>query len=67
MLHLCWLTLYGWVEMVSTEFANQVPTDRQRLLDLHDRQEAIEELKKYGISKGKEVVHINSHTVTAKQ
>jgi Family of unknown function (DUF6627) len=60
MLHLCWLTSYGWAEMISTESVNQVQNDRQRLLDLLDRQEVIDELEKYGISKVEAVARINS-------
>jgi Family of unknown function (DUF6627) len=60
MLHLCWLTSYGYAEMVSTESAVQIPDDRQRILDLLDRQEVIDELEKYGISKVEAVTRINS-------
>jgi Family of unknown function (DUF6627) len=64
MLHLCWLTSYGYAEMVPTESANQstVQEDRQRLLDLLDRQEVIDELGKYNISKEETVARINSLT-----
>jgi Family of unknown function (DUF6627) len=63
MLHLCWLTSYGYAEMVSTESAqSQVQDDRQRILDLLDRQEVIGELEKYGISKVEAVARINSLT-----
>ena len=64
MLHLCWLTSYGYAEMVPTESAIEQPstsnTDRQRILDLLDRQEVIDELEKYGISKVESVARINS-------
>ena len=61
-LHLCWLTSYGYAEMVPTESANQlqVQDDRQRILDLLDRQEVIDELQKYGVSKVEAVARINS-------
>ena len=62
MLHLCWLTSYGYAEMIPTESANQVQDDRQRILDLLDRQEVVDELEKYGISKVEAVVRINSLT-----
>jgi hypothetical protein len=62
MLHLCWLTSYGYAEMVPTESAAQVQNDRQRILDLLDRQEVIDELKKYDISKVEAVARINSLT-----
>jgi Family of unknown function (DUF6627) len=62
MLHLCWLTSYGYAEMVPTESAIRVQDDRQRLLDLLERQEVIEELEKYGISKVEAVARINSLT-----
>ena len=68
MLHLCWLTSFGYAEMVPTESAVQsqtnspTQTDRQHLLDLLDRQEVIDELEKYGISKVEAVARINSLT-----
>jgi Family of unknown function (DUF6627) len=66
MLHLCWLSSYGYAEMVPTKSAIEQPstsnTDRQRLLDLLDRQEVIDELEKYGISKVEAVARINSLT-----
>ena len=62
MLHLCWLTSYGYAEMIPTESANQSQTDRQRLLDLLDRQEVMNELEKYGITKLEAVTRINSLT-----
>jgi hypothetical protein len=66
MLHLCWLTSYGYAEMIPTESAIEQPptsnTDRQRILDLLDRQEVIEELEKYDISKDEATVRINSLT-----
>lgn len=64
MLHLCWLTSYGWAEMVSTESAVQsyVQDDRQRLLDLLNRQDVVDELEKYGISKGEAIARVESLT-----
>ena len=66
MLHLCWLTSYGYAEMVSTEsslqFQEQPQTDRQRILDLLDREEVVDELGKYGISNVEAVARINSLT-----
>jgi len=63
-LHLCWLTSYGYAEMIPTESAieqlSTYNTDRQRILDLLDRQEVIEELDKYGISKVEATARINS-------
>ena len=41
MLHLCWLSSYGYAEMVPTESVAQSQDERQRLLDLLDRQEVI--------------------------
>ena len=65
-LHLCWLTSYGYAEMVSTEsslqFQEQPQTDRQRILDLLDREEVVDELGKYGISNVEAVARINSLT-----
>jgi hypothetical protein len=64
MLHLCWLTSYGYAEMVPTESANQsqYQDDRQRILDLLDRQDVVDELGKYGINKVEAVTRINSLT-----
>lgn len=66
MLHLCWLTSYGYAEMVPTESSIEQPstsnTDRQRILDLLDRQEVIDELEKYGVSKVETLARINSLT-----
>ena len=64
MLHLCWLTSYGYAEMVPTESANpsQYQDDRQRILDLLDRQEVANELEKYSISKVEASARINSLT-----
>jgi len=61
-LHLCWLTSYGYAEMLPTESAVQTQTDRQRILDLMDRREVVDELEKYGISKMEAVARINSFT-----
>ena len=60
MLNLCWLTSYGYAEMVPTESAVQAQDDRQRILDLLDRQEVVDELEKYGVSKVEATVRINS-------
>jgi hypothetical protein len=46
--------------MLPTESAVQVQDDRQRLLDLLDRQEVIDELEKYGITKVEAASRINS-------
>ncbi len=66
MLHLCWLTSYGYAEMVPTESTIEQPsqdeTDRQRILDLLDRQEVVNELEKYGITKVEATSRINSLT-----
>ena len=64
MLHLCWLTSYGYAEMLPTESSVQshVQDDRQRILDLLDRQEVVEELEKYGITKVEAASRINSLT-----
>jgi Family of unknown function (DUF6627) len=60
MLHLCWLTSYGYAEMVSTESAVQVQDDRQRIFELLNNQEVVDELQKYGISKVEAIARINS-------
>jgi len=66
MLHLCWLTSNGYAEMVPTESTIEQPSqdeaDRQRILDLLNRKEVINELEKYGITKVEAVARINSLT-----
>ena len=66
MLHLCWLTSYGWAEIIPTESAIEQSltsnTDRQRLLDLLGRQEMVDELERYGISKVEATARVNSLT-----
>lgn len=64
MLNLCWLTSYGYAEMIPTESTTQVQveTDRQRILDLLNRQEVVDELEKYSISKVEAMARINSLT-----
>ena len=63
-LHLCWLTSYGWAEMVTTQSAIRAPTnaqkDRQHLLDLLNRQEVADELKKNGILPAEATARVNS-------
>ena len=50
--------------MVPTDSADQsqIQDDRQRLLDLLDRQEVVDELENYGISKMEATARINSLT-----
>jgi len=66
LLHLCWLTSYGWAEMVETESALQTnpstKNDRQFLIDLLKRQDVVKEIEKYGISRVEAVARINSLT-----
>ena len=66
MLHLCWLTSYGYAEMVPTESgieqSSTSNTDRQHILDLLDRQEVADELEEYGITKIEATARINSLT-----
>ena len=64
MLHLCWLTSYGYAEMIPTESTSQAQdeTGRQRILDLLDRQEVADELEEYGITKIEATARINSLT-----
>jgi hypothetical protein len=62
MLHLCWPTSYGYAEMILTESANQIQDDRQRLLDLLNREDVVNELEKYGISKVEATARFNSLT-----
>ena len=64
MLHLCWLTSYGWAEIIKTETAllSQVLTDRDRLLYFLKRQDISKGLWKYGISFKEVEIRINSLT-----
>ncbi len=66
MLHLCWLNSYGYAEMVPMESSFEQPsqdeTDRQRILDLMNRREVVDEFEKYGISKMEATARINSLT-----
>ena len=69
MFHLCWLASNGWAEMVPTEstvFTVQsskhapIPIDRQRLLDLLQREDIQKKLQGYGISQEEATIRINS-------
>lgn len=64
MLHLCWITSFGYAEMIPTESTIEQPfqdgTDRQRILDLMKRQEVMDELENYGISQMEAAARINS-------
>jgi len=55
MLHLCWLTSYGWAEMVKTqEVLNQETSHqitREMLIDALNREEVQKQLEQYGISR----------------
>jgi hypothetical protein len=64
MLNLCWLTSYGWAEMLPTDSTaqSQAQDNRQRVLDLISHQEVVDEFEKYGISKVKATARINSLT-----
>jgi len=64
MFHLCWLTSYGWAEMVAAdaESQNEIQNPRQRLLDLLNREEVQKELEKHGVSQVEAVARINSLT-----
>lgn len=58
LLHLCWLSSYGWAEMVPTE--STVQSDRQRLYDLVQRERVQKTLNQYGISQEEATARINS-------
>ena len=66
LLHLCWLSSYGWAEMVPTESTVQsegdspVQSDRQRLYDLLQRERVQKTLNQYGISQEEATARINS-------
>lgn len=66
MLNLCWLTSYGWAEMVTTnellEKEPQLQITREMLIDALNRQDVLEQLEHYGITKEEAVGRINSLT-----
>ena len=66
MFHLCWLTSYGWAEMVATDAVAPSPTEnlnpRQRLIALVNREDVQKELEKHGLSRGEAVARIHSLT-----
>ena len=61
MLNLCWLTSYGWAEMVSTRETPPQIT-REMLIDALNRKDVQGQLEQYGISQVEAVVRINSLT-----
>ena len=65
MLHLCWLTSYGWAEMINTPALqpdSQARISRQLLLDLLHRREVVRELTRQGITREEAAARINSLT-----
>ncbi len=62
MLHLCWLTSYGWAEMVTTSEALTNAVTREMLIDALNREDVQKQLEHYGITKEDAVVRINSLT-----
>ena len=66
LLHLCWLTSYGWAEMVATNAVVQsqaeIENPRQHLFDLLNREGVAEQLQQHSISQVEVVARINSLT-----
>ena len=64
MFHLCWLTSYGWAEMVAADAVsqNEIQNPRQRLLDLLNREEVQQELEKHGLSQVEAIARVHSLT-----
>ena len=69
LLHLGWLSSYAWAEMVPTESLIQpetktpIQSDRERLLNLLNRERVQKTLNRYGISKAEAMARINSLSV----
>ena len=66
LLHLCWLTSYGWAEMVTTDAVAPSQTEiqnlRQRLIALLNREDVAGQLQQHGLSKAEALARINSLT-----
>lgn len=61
LLNLCWLTSYGWAEMVGTSKAPPQIT-REMLINALQHEEVQKQLKQHGISKMEAAARINSLT-----
>ena len=61
MLNLCWMTSYGWAEMVKTQ---EIPPQitREMLIDALNREDVQKQLEQYGVSQVEAVARINSLT-----
>ena len=66
MVHLCWLTSYGWAEMVGTQEVlnqeTQIKITREMLIDALNREDVQDQLEQYGISRVEAAARINSLT-----
>ena len=66
MVHLCWLTSYGWAEMMKTQEVlnqeTQIKITREMLIDALNREEVLDQLEQYGISRVEAAARINSLT-----
>jgi len=65
-LHLCWLTSYGWAEIVATDsviaVSMQISADREKIRALLNREDVQHQLEAYGISHEVALARVNSLT-----
>jgi len=66
MLHLCWLTSYGWAEIAATDsvvaVSTQISADREKIRALLNREDVQHQLEAYGISHEEALARVNSQT-----
>ncbi len=66
MLHLCWLTSYGWAEITATDsviaVSMQISADREKIRALLNREDVQHQLETYGISHEEALARVNSLT-----
>lgn len=65
-LHLCWLTSYGWAEIAATDsvvaVSMQISADREKIRALLNREDVQHQLETYGISHEEALARVNSLT-----
>ncbi len=65
-LHLCWLTSYGWAEITATDsviaVSMQISADREKIRALLNREDVQHQLETYGISHEEALARVNSLT-----
>jgi len=65
-LHLCWLTSYGWAEIAATDsvvaVSMQNSADREKIRALLNREDVQHQLETYGISHEEALARVNSLT-----